>query len=187
MRHFKPGFTLMELMISVVLIVLIVLFMYGAVASSKLSNERILFHDTIEANRTKIFRLLYNDFLQSQNLVSEEGEKRNYNIVRMQTHNTLHQIPMPYVVYFVHSRTNALTRLEAARPIELPIKYDNQQSIHADIILKDVSDFNIYTGGSTETNSSEEQNTSTSSSHKSMLIYLNKKSWSKSMLFELSF
>ncbi len=176
----------MELMISVVLIVLIVLFMYGAVASSKLSNDRLLFHDTIEANRTKIFTLLYNDVVQSQGLQVESTDNRRYTLVKMQTLNTLYQITLPHVVYFVNPRTEQLIRLEAARPIELPIKYDDKQAIHADIILKDINAFNIYSANKDMNTSIKDANISTSSSHKSLLIYLNQKIWKKPMLFELS-
>ncbi len=186
MQNFKAGFTLMELMVSVVLIVLIVLFMYGAVASSKLSNDRLIFHDTIEANRTKIFTLLYNDLMQSQSFQTEATDNRHYTLVKMQTLNSLYQIILPHIVYFVNTRSNQLIRLESARPIELPIKYDDQQAIHADVILKDMNDFNIYRAGSDINTSIKDANISTSSSHKSLLIYLNQKKWKKPMLFELS-
>jgi hypothetical protein len=174
----------MELMVSIVLIVLIVLFMYGAVASSKLSNERLQVHDEMEANRTKIFTLLYNDILQSKDLKSEKTSNRKYSLLSMQSKNTIYQVAMPYIVYFVHSRSKELIRLEAAHPIELPIKYDDKRYIHADIILSDVTDFNIYT--SSENNTTKADQNTTLSSHQTLLIYLKQKSWLKPMLFELS-
>jgi hypothetical protein len=177
----------MELMVSVVLIVLIVLYMYGAVASNKLANERLTHHDAKEANRTQIFNILHDDLLQSISLQTEEGDKKNYTIVRMQTKNTFHEIAMPHVLYFVNPRTEQLIRLEATRSIELPIKYDDQYAIHADLLLNDVTDFNLYTSGISETNTTQEMNSTTSSSHKKLLLYLNTKNWTDPMLFEMGF
>jgi hypothetical protein len=52
---------------------------------------------------------------------------------------------MPYVSYYVLKDKNTLIRLEAAKKITLPIKYEDRFSIYVDLLITNVSDFNIYT------------------------------------------
>ncbi len=184
----RKAFTLMELMISIVLIVLIVLFLYGAIASMKISNKTLAKHDNQESNRSKIFELLYRDILESRSINSLPTKDKHFNTVEMQTHNSLHQIAMPYVTYFVNSQKDALIRLEAAKKIVLPIAYEDRFAIHADLLINEVSDFNVYTK-STDKNQSKENNQSDNVNKdvsETILLFLNTNSLKEALLFELA-
>jgi len=141
MRH---AFTLMELMVSIVLIVLISLFLFGAIASSKLSNDTLIKHTAKEQLRSDLFELFYRDILEARSIQTVETKERAFTILQLQTANSLYEIAAPYVTYFVHSRTNILTRLESARKINLPIAYEDENFVMADTLLSDVKAFNVY-------------------------------------------
>ncbi len=143
MRH---AFTLMELMVSIVLIALIVLFLFGAIASSKLSNDTLLKHTEKEQVRSELFELFYRDIMEAVSIQTVETKEKAFTLLQMQTSNSLYEIAMPYVTYFVHAQTHRLTRLESARKITLPIAYEAESFVMADVLLSDVSAFNVYAG-----------------------------------------
>ncbi len=184
----RKAFTLMELMVSIVLIVLIVLFLYNAIATMKMSNKTLARHDNEENNRTKIFELFYRDIVESISINSLETKDKHYNVIELQTHNTLHQIAMPFVTYFVNSKKDALIRLEAAKKISLPVSYEDRFAIYADLLINDVSDFNIYTKTS-DKNQSKEHNLSKSvnkATSETILLYLKTKKFKEPLLLELA-
>ena len=157
----RRAFTLMELMISIVLIALISLFLFGAIASSKLSNDTLLKHTKKEQLRSELFELLYRDVLEALSIQTLETKERAFTVLQMQTDNSLYEIAAPYVTYFVNSKTNVLTRLESAREIRLPIAYEDENFVMADTLLSDVNTFNVYSGRKTlsvETNNSSSIN-----------------------------
>lgn len=178
----------MELLVSSVLIVMITLFLYNAIASMTLSNRTLAKHDETEHNRSKIFNLLYQDLLESLHIKVESTEDKHFSLVKLQTRNTLHGIAMPHVVYLIHTQDNALTRLEAAKEIVLPISYEERFNVHADRLLEGVSDFNLYTAMqeqnvTAESNATGDANATTTNS---VLLYLKAKNWLSPMLFELA-
>jgi len=184
----RKAFTLMELMVSIVLIVLIVLFLYSAIASMKISNKTLAKHDQQESNRTKIFELLYRDILESTSINSLPTKDRHFTTVELQTHNSLHQIAMPYVTYFVHTQKDALVRLEAAKKIVLPISYEDRFSIHADLLINEVTDFNVYLKISDQNQSKEnnQSNSINSTISESTLLFLKTKTFKEPLLLELA-
>ncbi len=140
----RRAFTLMELMVSIVLIVLISLFLFGAIASSKLSNDTLMKHTAKEQLRSDLFELFYRDILEAISIQTLETKERSFTVLQMQTSNSLYEIAMPYVTYFVHAQTNVLTRLESARKINLPVAYEDENFVMADTLLSDVKAFNVY-------------------------------------------
>jgi len=153
----RRAFTLMELMVSIVLIALIVLFLFGAIASSKVSNDTLAKHTQKERLRSELFELLYRDIMEALSIQTRETKERKFTVLQMQTANSLYEIARPYVTYFVHSRTHMLTRLESAHEIQLPIAFEEESFVMADTLLSDVTAFNVYAGSKTavaENNSS---------------------------------
>lgn len=158
----RSAFTLMELLVSVVLIALITLFMYGAIASSKTTARTLEKHGSAEQNRTLLYELFYRDIMESLWIEPEQAQKRRFTVVAMQTRNSLYHIAAPHVVYYVNAQTNALVRLESARAISLPVSYEQKNYIFADELVQNVEDFNLYTAG-TEANATSVGSLSTGS------------------------
>lgn len=148
----------MELLVSVVLIALITLFMYGAIASSKMTAKTIGKHSEIEQNRTLVYELFYRDIAESLWIRPEQTPNRRFTVVSMQTRNSLYDIAAPNVVYYVNTNTNSLIRLESASTISLPVSYEEKYFIHADELVKNVHDFNVYISGMS-TNTSQKSDT----------------------------
>ncbi|WP_345972380.1 type II secretion system protein [Sulfurimonas diazotrophicus] len=202
----RTAFTLMELLISVVLIAMLALFLYGALGGSRASNQTMQRHADAEAKRLKQFTLLYRDCVESYAFGVLSTNDKHYQVLQLQTKNSLYGIAAPYVTYFVHAETLQLVRLEAAFPITLPVPYDDKERIHINVIDSDVTDFNIYTGKVKET---QDQNSTTAAGDsaaaaagtegstaaleggartiKSHLLYLKTKGTQQPLLMELAF
>ena len=184
----RSGFTLMEMMISVVLIVLITLFLSEAITSMQRANISLKKHDDVENNRSKIFNTFYMDLLSAKDFKVLPTKERQFHVIQMQTLNSLYNISYPYVTYYVNANTNNLIRLESAYPISLPITYERRYSVKANDILRKVSDFNLYLSArATESNvSKKETNTSVASPTSYELLYLNAESLKSPILLEMS-
>ncbi|MEA2111646.1 MAG: hypothetical protein U9P71_06310 [Campylobacterota bacterium] len=187
----RKAFTLMELMVSIVLIVLITLFLFGAIASSKLSNDTLSKHSKAEVQRMDLFELMYRDVIESVDIKSLETKDKHFNILEMQTQNSIYDIAAPYVTYYVNAKTNVLTRLESAREIKLPVNYESENFVLVDELLGEVAAFNFYTtsveNNASDINTTEENNTSTVQKQLSKnLIYTKSKLLKEPILIEIS-
>lgn len=192
----RRGFTLMEMMISVVLIVIISLFLTEGITALQHSNRSLKAHDDKEVVRHKLFSLLYYDLLEAQNVTILPTKERRYQVIQMQSSHSIHRISHPYITYYVRSDTLDLIRLASAYPIKLPIAYELQQQLKADIVAKEVSDFNLYPSAGTlakeaakKAKASAKKNKNDTNATKaftrSYLLYLNAKGLDSALMFEV--
>ncbi len=183
----RSAFTLMEMMISVVLIVIISLFLTEGITTLQRSNLSLKKHDDVEQNRFKVFNTLYTDLLSAKDLKVLPTKERRFHVIMMQTRNSFYNIAYPYVMYFVNADSLMLTRLESAYPITLPISYETRFGYKANAVLAEVSDFNLYLSApSRDVNSSKADKNTTASVTGFELLYLNAKSLKSPILLELS-
>ncbi|MEJ2500804.1 MAG: prepilin-type N-terminal cleavage/methylation domain-containing protein [Campylobacterales bacterium] len=194
----RPAFTLMELLISIVLISMLALFLYGALGGTRASNATMHKHARAEALRLKIYELLYRDCVESYDAATLATSDKHYQVLQLQTKNSLYGIAAPYVTYFVHAETLQLIRLEAPIKITLPVPYEARERVHVDVIDENVTDFNFYTAQEgeeqTEVQKSPADGNKTSPepeagerSISTHLLYLNTKNREHPMLIELAF
>lgn len=142
----------MEMLVSVVLIVLITLFMYGAIAGSRQTTQTLSRHAGAENNRTLRYELLYRDILEALSVKPLKTKNRRFTIIKLQTRNSLYDIAAPHVIWYVNAQSHRLVRLESAQPIALPISYEREYAVHADAFADAVTDFNLYTATATDGN-----------------------------------
>ncbi len=137
----RKAFTLIELMISIMILSIMMIFLYQSYASLNRSNkiyekELALIKD--EQIRKKI---LYVDLLlklpNSMNVINQNKEE---DVVFFQTSNSIHKMYNPYVAYIV--KNSKLYRLESLKKfITYPLSVDNE--FIADYI-GEVDSFRLY-------------------------------------------
>ena len=137
----KRGFTLIELMVSIALTVIVVLFLYKALSNQEIANEVIAKKALKIEQKEKLFELLYRDLSQAQEIKVEPVFNRDYRLLFLHTTNSLHQIPMPYVAYFVHENNRTLVRLESAYSFKFPVEPEKIKYIFADPLVAQVEKF----------------------------------------------
>jgi prepilin-type N-terminal cleavage/methylation domain-containing protein len=135
----KRAFTLVELMISVLLLSLIVTFLYQSVAQLQTSNTQFLRKTDELQVRESLLEILYNDFINASSikwLVKENA----YDVIVVETSNSFHNMSQPFVMYKVYKEGSELKRIES--PVE-EIDFNNNMFRFNDII-KDVKFFKLY-------------------------------------------
>jgi len=163
----KRAFTLIEILVSVMLIGLISIFVASSIHQTKKGSksfERIV----KKTSKTEEFvKILYEDILQSNSI--DIKEYKRYSILSLRGKNSIYDISYPYTVWLVLKRDNTLIRLESAREIKLPIKEETQKYIFADSIQKECQTFLLKL----------------SRDKKSVLVYIELKNYKK-ILFEVT-
>lgn len=140
----RKAFTLIELMVSIALTVIVVLFLYRALATQEISNKVLAKNATKLRQVDQLFNLLYRDFLESNETKIITTFNKEYNIVYLATKYSLHNIPFAYVMYYVNAKDKTLVRLESAYPFKLPVDLEKMKYIFVDRLIKKVSKFRVF-------------------------------------------
>jgi len=115
----KKSFTLIEVMISIAIFSLLVLFMSKVVSNLNISVNILKNDYSTKTKQQYLIKTLYADILNKK-WIKIVNHNKNYSIVYLQTSNSLYNIPMPYVVWYVSKKQNSLMRLECSQKCELP-------------------------------------------------------------------
>jgi prepilin-type N-terminal cleavage/methylation domain-containing protein len=135
----KKAFTLIELMISIILLSIIVTFLYQAVAQLQHSNQRLLVRADEVDRREDLLKLLYNDFINARSLTWREKLTQTDKIV-LKTSHSLYDMSEPYVHYRVYPDEKSLRRIES--PAEA---LDSEKSVFRfDTVIQGVESFKVY-------------------------------------------
>ncbi len=135
----KKAFTLIELMISIILLSIIVTFLYQAVAQLQHSNQRLLARSDEVDRREDLLKLLYNDFINAESFSWREKLTQTDKIV-LKTSNSFYDMSTPYVHYRVYPDKKSLRRIES--PTEM---LNSERNVFRfDTVLQGVESFKVY-------------------------------------------
>ena len=140
----RRAFTLVELMVSIALTVIVVLFLYKALVTQENSNKVLAKNASALHQIDQIFGLLYRDFIESNETKIAPTFNKDYNILYLSTKNSLHSVPFAHVVYYVNTKDKTLVRLESAYPIKLPVDLEKIKYIFADPLVKKITKFRVF-------------------------------------------
>ncbi len=135
----KKGFTLVEILVSIVLLGLISVFVSSTIYQTKNNNK--LFKDKVfKSTKNEIFLdTLYKDILLSSNLNISNYKK--YTIIQLLSNNSVYGISHPYIAWLVLKQNNTIVRLESAKKISLPISENVQKFVYMDTAQKNCQYF----------------------------------------------
>ena len=129
----KKAFTLIEVLVSIVLLGIMFTYVYTILNSVKTQNNRYLEKaDTIQKEQ-KIFNLLSLDIAKSIGKISISHGSR-YDLISFTTQNSIYEIINPNILYFVSKKDNALIRVESLEPLKL----DNKEQIVHTFLYADI-------------------------------------------------
>ena len=141
----KKAFTLIELLISIVILSMIMLFLYKTYSMLNRSNLKLKEASTKIVNLQKIKKVIYMDFLfAQQNSVHIKKQDKNEDFAYLQSLNSWHQRCNPFITYIV--KNHRLYRLESLTKIKsYDLTRDNQFDID---YLGEIKIFKIYKSSS---------------------------------------
>lgn len=151
----------MELLISIVLIALMVSYLYNILGVLKTSNASISKKDADMKRRDFIFQLLYKDLFESSSIKIATTEHKDFDILKVVTKNSLHDLINPNIVYIVTKEDKKFIRLESNTAITLPIPLDSAYTLYADELTKDVEFFKVYNESKENNESKQSQSDGT--------------------------
>lgn len=128
----KSGFTLIELIISIIILSLVMSFFIFFIADTK---TKISYQDNLKITsrqKVKTQTILYDDFSRASDVLVGGG--RNYSVVTLRSNNSLYGIQKPYVAWLVLPDNNKLVRYESAYKFSIPITNENRNTIFAETI-----------------------------------------------------
>lgn len=137
----RKAFTLIELLISIVILSILMLFLYKSYASLNRSNA-LLSKEVSKLKTTQLLKkTIYMDFtLALKNSVKILKQDKQEDVVYLQTSNSVHKRINPYVAYILKDKK--LYRLESLRPFkEYPMGADAE--FVSDMVAKAKS-FRVY-------------------------------------------
>ncbi len=120
----RKAFTLIELMISIVILSIIMLFLYKSYSSLNHSNI-VLKEETKQIKKYELLKkTLYLDFSLANEIKIMNQDKKE-DVVFMQSKNSIHKRFNPYIAYIFKDKK--LYRLESLRPFkEYPLNVDSE-------------------------------------------------------------
>jgi prepilin-type N-terminal cleavage/methylation domain-containing protein len=136
----KKAFTLIELVLSIVILSVMMLFLYKSYAGLNKSNK--LFATEIEkiSKIERVKKVIYLDITQSMSL-RVQNQSNTEDVVFMQTSHSVHGRFQPFVAYIVKEKK--LYRLESLREFtEYPLAVDSEFVVDE---LGEVEIFRLYT------------------------------------------
>lgn len=136
----RKGFTLIEIMISITILSIMILFLYQSYASLNESNSKyktkIEDIKKMETKKRVLFLDLSLALFASQNIMNNTKDE---DTLFLQSSNSIHRRINPYVTYIVKEKK--LYRLESLQPLAISIARDAQFDVDD---LGKVKSFRVY-------------------------------------------
>ncbi len=136
----KKAFTLIELIISIILLSIIVMFLYATVSNLERTNKIFAANEKALQEREKVITVLYDDIFTANTLTLKGHDD---TLVSMQTKNSLFDIQEPYVTWLVSKEKNTLLRFESIFPFE-KMNSDNASYYHISKIGENCELFKVF-------------------------------------------
>mgnify|MGYP002631013708 CR=1 FL=1 len=140
---YKKAFTLVEVMVSIVLLGLIFTFLYGTINSIKQQNNHYIEKSDFIETEERIFTLFNLDITQIIGPLNITIGDR-FDVMQFKTKNSIYGIIEPSVIYLVSKKDNALIRVESLSYFDLYNKDQlTKEFIYGDILSTECISFKV--------------------------------------------
>jgi len=137
----RGAFTLIELMISIVILSLMITYLYKTNLSFTHSNMLLLQESKSITEYSSLEEIIYKDFLyatEEANIVSIDAQN---DFVTLQTRHSLHLRSYPYIAYLL--REKKLFRIESAQPLKYR-EIREEMLFDVDLLADKTEKFRLY-------------------------------------------
>lgn len=140
----RRSFTLMELLVATAIISIILIYLYQATNTMKISNDFYAKRSEKELLKEKLFFALYRDILQMERGSAQiKNEEKSFDTISVISKNSHYNMIYPYVGYYV-SKDKTLLRLESLSNMNLPATLENLTSFKSEVVAENIELFRIY-------------------------------------------
>ncbi len=142
MQLVKKGFTLIEVMISIVLIGILVAYLYGVLENLRHSTSLLEKRDRKLSENEIFLSLIRKDILEASTISISNGGSRN-SILSLETTNSIYNSHICHVKWFLNLDSNQLIRAESPIPFRLPVPVEKLHFVRFDIFQNGIEEFHI--------------------------------------------
>ena len=144
----KKAFTLLELLISITLFMIIVVFLYKTLDQTKHSNNLFSNKQEILKESNHLHNIFLEDIAEISSVSLPFHDKNKNVIVKINTYNTYHNAFFNNVTYLINS-SKELIRIESKTVFEhlQPIEEAFFNDAFIDVLLEDVEYFDVENSG----------------------------------------
>ncbi len=142
MRYNRSAFTLIEVLISIVLLGIILTGLYKMLNQQRDTNIRLFNYLQNSLERDKVISVLYKDILYSDGNITLNSDEFD-RICIDSTRNSLYGLGLAKVCWLVEKDEHNLLRVEG-NSYQLPLNSDTQKFVKIDETLKHIKLFDIY-------------------------------------------
>lgn len=138
------AFTLLEVIISITLFSIILLFMYKTLDMTNFSNK--IFEDKIEKNmlQNSVKQIIVEDILEASSILNIDNTAE-FSLLEIQSNNMYHDVFYKYIYYLV-SREKNLLRIESLNKINFKnFTHESLENAYVDLLLKNIEIFSLAT------------------------------------------
>ena len=150
-KGLKKGFTLLEVMISVALFSIIIVFLYHTIDINAKSNQ--LYEGKLSGYKSQddVKFILYEDIFGNTSVENNttkllQEDKNNNTILHLKTDNTFHNPFFNHITYFL-GKDGELFRIESKEYINGEKVYEVLKDSYVDIVLSGVEKFRVRQKG----------------------------------------
>ncbi|HHB93727.1 MAG TPA: prepilin-type N-terminal cleavage/methylation domain-containing protein [Campylobacterales bacterium] len=135
------AFTLLEVLISIMLLSLVLMALYRSSDILRASNRNLFHHLEHSSNSMRGVETLYMDIIQADRNITLETKHKFHQIIINNSHHSLYGLNKVKIVWLVYKKKNSLLRLEGTN-FNLPLKSEDKVAI--DKIIDNIELFKIY-------------------------------------------
>jgi len=140
---FKKGFTLVEVMISIVLMGIMFAYLYSTLGNLRKSNKILEVMDKKTQVKERFINLIYQDVLEATNLKLVTKKSLN-SVLELRTKNSLYNSNFVYVKWFLNIDNNILVRAESTTDFKLPVSDEKLHFVQFDEVLHNIDFFKCF-------------------------------------------
>ncbi|MEA2028905.1 MAG: type II secretion system protein [Campylobacterota bacterium] len=140
----KRAFTLVEVIVSIVLLGFILAVLYKSLDMVRFSNKHLYNHLTNSSTHVKAANTLYLDILKSDGNLTIQNKEDFSRLCINSTQNSLYNLAFAKVCWVVSKEDHRLLRIEGNK-YKLPASFD--EPLEVDSIIKDMTKFHIDRNG----------------------------------------
>ncbi len=139
----KKSFTLLELLISIIIFMIIVVFLYKTIDEVKYSNNIFQNKQKAYEEQNYLYNIFLEDIIESSSITINKDKNKN-SIVKIKTNNTYHNSYFNNIVYLI-GKNNKLLRIESLKDFnENEISNENTlQDSYIDILAENIMFFEV--------------------------------------------
>lgn len=138
----KKAFTLLELVISITIFMIIIVFMYKSLDDTKITNSKFSEYINKDLKVNEIYQIIYEDIAEKINDIEINIDKNKNSIISFKSKNSYYK---PFYTNILYLQVDdKFVRIESLNKIDLKnFSYGYLEDAYVEILLENITSFKV--------------------------------------------